>query len=89
MMSQQELEEEAEAERAARAKVDKQRQQLEAEVDELSERLEEQGGTTAAQAEQNKKREGKHILALVDASAFMNVLKVHFFAHEFSIEAQI
>lgn len=53
----QELEEEAEAERAARAKVDKQRQMLEAEVDELSERLEEQGGTSAAQAELNKKRE--------------------------------
>ena len=52
-------------ERGARAKVDKQRQALEAEVDELSERLEEQGGTSAAQAELNKKRESMSVRQIV------------------------
>ena len=52
-------------ERGARAKVDKQRQALEAEVDELSERLEEQGGNSAAQAELNKKREGMPVRQIV------------------------
>ncbi|KAL0198477.1 hypothetical protein M9458_007017, partial [Cirrhinus mrigala] len=53
----EELEEEIEAERAARAKVDKQRADLSRELEEISERLEEAGGATAAQAEMNKKRE--------------------------------
>ncbi len=53
----EELEEEIEAERAARAKVEKQRSDLSRELEEISERLEEAGGSTAAQIEMNKKRE--------------------------------
>ncbi len=53
----EELEEEIEAERAAWAKVDKQRADLSRELEEISERLEEACGTTAAQVEMNKKRE--------------------------------
>jgi chromosome segregation ATPase len=45
----EELEEELEAERAARTKVEKQRLELSRELDELSERLDEAGGATAAQ----------------------------------------
>lgn len=55
----EELEEEIEAERSARAKVEKQRSDLSRELDEISERLEEAGGATAAQAELNKKREAE------------------------------
>uniref|UniRef100_A0A3Q2VE23 Myosin heavy chain, fast skeletal muscle-like n=1 Tax=Haplochromis burtoni TaxID=8153 RepID=A0A3Q2VE23_HAPBU len=54
-----ELEEEIEAERAARAKVEKQRSDLSRELEEISERLEEAGGATAAQIEMNKKREAE------------------------------
>uniref|UniRef100_A0A668AFT8 Myosin heavy chain 6 n=1 Tax=Myripristis murdjan TaxID=586833 RepID=A0A668AFT8_9TELE len=54
-----ELEEELEAERAARAKVEKQRADLSRELEEISERLEEAGGATAAQIEMNKKREAE------------------------------
>ncbi|CAB1341169.1 unnamed protein product [Coregonus sp. 'balchen'] len=54
-----ELEEELEAERAARAKVEKQRADLARELEEISERLEEAGGATAAQIEMNKKREAE------------------------------
>uniref|UniRef100_A0AAR2KTX4 Myosin, heavy chain 7B, cardiac muscle, beta b n=1 Tax=Pygocentrus nattereri TaxID=42514 RepID=A0AAR2KTX4_PYGNA len=46
-----------EAERAARAKAEKQRTDVTRELEELSERLEEAGGATAAQIEMNKKRE--------------------------------
>ncbi|KAG7234152.1 hypothetical protein INR49_005752, partial [Caranx melampygus] len=55
----EELEEEIEAERSARAKVEKQRSDLSRELEEISERLEEAGGATAAQAELNKKREAE------------------------------
>lgn len=48
-----------EAERVARAKVEKQRSDLSRELEEISERLEEAGGTTAAQVEMNKKREAE------------------------------
>lgn len=53
------MEEELEAERAARAKVEKQRADLARELEEISERLEEAGGATAAQIEMNKKREAE------------------------------
>ena len=55
----EELEEEIEAERAARAKVEKQRADLSRELEEISERLEEAGGATVAQIEMNKKREAE------------------------------
>ena len=55
----EELEEELEAERAARAKVEKQRADLSRELEDISERLEEAGGATAAQIEMNKKREAE------------------------------
>ena len=48
-----------EAERAARAKVEKQRCDLSRELEEISERLEEAGGAVAAQAETGKKREAE------------------------------
>merc|ERR1719187_3064925 len=53
------VEKEIEAERAARAKVEKQRADLSRELEEISERLEEAGGATAAQIEMNKKREAE------------------------------
>lgn len=53
----EELEEEMESERSSRAKVEKQRSDLSRELEEISERLEEAGGATAAQVELNKKRE--------------------------------
>uniref|UniRef100_A0AAY5L8L3 Myosin-7B n=1 Tax=Esox lucius TaxID=8010 RepID=A0AAY5L8L3_ESOLU len=55
----EELEEELEADRAARAKVEKQRADLTRELEEISERLEEAGGATSAQIEMNKKREAE------------------------------
>ncbi|KAG7244617.1 hypothetical protein INR49_029636, partial [Caranx melampygus] len=55
----EELEEEIEAERAARAKVEKQRSDLSRELEEISERLEEAGGATSVQIEMNKKREAE------------------------------
>lgn len=55
----EELEQEIEAERSARAKVEKQRSDLSRQLDEISERLEEAGGATAAQAELHKKREAE------------------------------
>ena len=57
----EELEEELEAERAARAKVEKQRADLARELEEISERLEEAGGATTAQIEMNKKREAEFL----------------------------
>uniref|UniRef100_A0A8C8B8D6 Myosin heavy chain 7B n=1 Tax=Otus sunia TaxID=257818 RepID=A0A8C8B8D6_9STRI len=57
----EELEEELEAERAARAKVEKQRAEVSRELEELSERLEEAGGATALQLEMNKKREAEFL----------------------------
>ena len=53
----EELEEELEAERQARAKAEKQRADLAREIEELSERLEEAGGATSSQIELNKRRE--------------------------------
>lgn len=53
----EELEEELEAERASRSKVEKQRNELQHELEDLSDRLDEAGGATAAQIELNKKRE--------------------------------
>ena len=53
----EELEEEMEAERSSRAKVEQQRSDLSRELEEISERLEEAGGATAAQVEVNKKRD--------------------------------
>uniref|UniRef100_A0A8D0AJE4 Myosin heavy chain, fast skeletal muscle-like n=1 Tax=Sander lucioperca TaxID=283035 RepID=A0A8D0AJE4_SANLU len=50
---------EIEAERAARAKVEKQRADLSRELEEISERLEEAGGATATQIEMSKKREAE------------------------------
>ena len=57
----EELEEEIEAERAARAKVEKQRSDLSRELEEISERLEEAGGATSVQIEMNKKREAEFL----------------------------
>ncbi|XP_062251988.1 myosin, heavy chain 7B, cardiac muscle, beta a isoform X1 [Platichthys flesus] len=57
----EELEEELEADRACRAKVEKQRGDVARELEELSERLEEAGGTTSAQMEINKKRETDYL----------------------------
>merc|ERR1712015_359229 len=55
----EELEEELEAERQARAKAERQRSDLAREIDQLGERLDEAGGATAAQIELNKKREAE------------------------------
>ncbi|CAO2590892.1 Myh6 [Lemmus lemmus] len=55
----EELEEELEAERTARAKVEKLRSDLTRELEEISERLEEAGGATSVQIEMNKKREAE------------------------------
>lgn len=55
----EELVEELEVERVARAKVEKQRSDLSRELEEISERLEEAGGAMAAQVELNKKREAE------------------------------
>ncbi|XP_072288119.1 myosin heavy chain, skeletal muscle-like [Pyxicephalus adspersus] len=57
----EELEEELEAERATRAKVEKQRAEVAKELEELSERLEEAGGATSVQIEMNKKREAEFL----------------------------
>lgn len=57
----EELEEDAEAERAVRAKVEKQRSDLLREIEEISERLEEAGGASAAQVEMNKRREAEFL----------------------------
>uniref|UniRef100_A0A8C0F2I7 Myosin heavy chain 2 n=1 Tax=Bubo bubo TaxID=30461 RepID=A0A8C0F2I7_BUBBB len=54
-----ELEEEIEAERASHAKTEKQLADFSRELEEISERLEEAGGATAAQIEMNKKREAE------------------------------
>lgn len=55
----EELEEELDAERQARAKAEKQRADLSREIEELSERLEEAGGATSSQIELNKRREAE------------------------------
>merc|ERR1712136_465927 len=55
----EELEEELEAERQARAKAERQRSDLARELDQLGERLNEAGGATAAQLELNKKRDSE------------------------------
>ena len=53
----EEWEEELEAERQSRAKSEKQKSDLVKELEELTDRLEEASGATAAQMELNKKRE--------------------------------
>ena len=53
----EELDEDLESERVARARADKARGQLSRELDELNERLEETGGHTAAQIALNSRRE--------------------------------
>jgi myosin heavy subunit len=55
----EELEEELEAERQARAKAERQRSDLAKELEELGERLNEAGGATHAQIELNKKRDAE------------------------------
>merc|ERR1712045_179322 len=55
----EELEEELEAERQARAKAERQRSDLAREIEQLGERLDEAGGATSAQIEMNKKREAE------------------------------
>merc|ERR1712223_442604 len=55
----EELEEELEAERQARAKAERQRSDLARELESLGERLDDAGGATAAQMELNKKREAE------------------------------
>lgn len=52
----QELEEELDAERTARNKAEKARQEMQNELEELGDRLDEAGGATQAQMELNKKR---------------------------------
>merc|ERR1711892_447563 len=53
----EELEEELDAERQARAKAERQRSDLAKEMERIGDRLADAGGATAAQAELNKKRE--------------------------------
>jgi chromosome segregation ATPase len=55
----EELEEELEAERQARAKAERQRADHAREIEQLGERLDEAGGATGAQIELNKKREAE------------------------------
>merc|ERR1719411_1399814 len=55
----EEMEEELEAERQARAKAERQRSDLARELENLGERLTEASGATAAQIELNKKRESE------------------------------
>ncbi|XP_071512369.1 myosin heavy chain, muscle-like isoform X1 [Panulirus ornatus] len=55
----EELEQEVEHERQSRAKAEKAKANLAKELGDLSDRLEEAGGATAAQIELNKKREGE------------------------------
>merc|ERR1719290_331548 len=55
----EEMEEELEAERQARAKAERQRSDLAREMESLGERLNEASGATAAQVELNKKRESE------------------------------
>merc|ERR1719495_868553 len=55
----EEMEEELEAERQARAKAERQRSDLARELESVGERLNEATGTTAAQIELNKKRESE------------------------------
>merc|ERR1712012_213780 len=55
----EELEQELEAERQARAKAERQRSDLAREIEDLGHRLDEAGGATNAQVELNKKRESE------------------------------
>merc|ERR1712228_858183 len=55
----EEMEEELEAERQARATAERQRSDLAREIEQLGERLDEAGGATSAQIEMNKKREAE------------------------------
>jgi len=81
----EELEEELEAERQARAKAERQRSDLAKELEELGDRLDEAGGATNAQLELNKKRDaevGKFRKDLEEAhiqqeTILMNLKKKH------------
>merc|ERR1711902_103293 len=81
----EELEEELDAERQARAKAEKQRADLAKEMERIGDRLADAGGATAAQTELNKKREaevGKLRKDLEEAniqheSVLMNLKKKH------------
>merc|ERR1712002_50848 len=55
----EELEEELDVERQARAKAERQRSDLAKEMEIIGDRLDEAGGATAAQTELNKKREAE------------------------------
>merc|ERR1712228_544241 len=55
----EEMEEELEAKRQARATAERQRSDLAREIEQLGERLDEAGGATSAQIELNKKRENE------------------------------
>merc|ERR1739838_807724 len=55
----EELEEELDAERQARAKAERQRSDLAKEMEKIGDRLDEAGGATAAQSDLNKKRENE------------------------------
>jgi len=55
----EEFESEVEHERQARAKAEKQKSNVERELNDLNDRLDEAGGATSAQVELNKKREGE------------------------------
>uniref|UniRef100_A0A0R3RFG9 Myosin head n=1 Tax=Elaeophora elaphi TaxID=1147741 RepID=A0A0R3RFG9_9BILA len=54
-----ELEEELQAERQAKLKIERSRSEMQKELEELSDRLDEAGGATQAQIELNKKREAE------------------------------
>merc|ERR1711997_418505 len=81
----EELEEELEAERQARAKAERQRSDLAKELDQLGERLNEAGGATTAQIELNKKREAEvgklrkdiEEVNIQNESVLMNLKKKH------------
>lgn len=70
-----ELEEDLEQEKQSRSKSDRTRADLQRELDELSERLDEQGGATAAQIELNKKREAE--MAKLKRDLEVSILQTH------------
>ncbi|VDK63901.1 unnamed protein product [Onchocerca ochengi] len=80
-----ELEEELQAERQARLKIERSRSEIQKELEELSDRLDEAGGATQAQIELNKKRETELIklrrdleeVSLNAETALANLRKKH------------
>lgn len=66
-----ELEEDLEQERQSRSKSDRAKGDLQRELDEITERLDEQGGATAAQIELNKKREAEMAKLKRDLEVFL------------------